>query len=395
MKISIPKNKFLINRSLVYENSNFFWCSNNTKNSYILGDKGHKRSISPVFEILATQSPNLVNSKVAKCFESLGVSIDQLPIDAVQDSKQMIENISNAFSKSEWALNELNALGYLDTFMECNSALKSLQRAQINESAVKLDIKLKKIKNASIASGFLPKRDGYLELPKYSITKTLTGRMTVTSGPQILTAPKSIRKRLKSVYKGGKIVQIDFISLEPRVAIQINGKTDEKDVYSYLSKKIIDFEVPRSVVKKLVLCSVYGASESTLKKDLPEGVNIKDLIQKTKEELNYSFVIKNQKENYNRTGKIFNFFGRPIIPQSARDSLIYNNYIQSTAVDVALLGFGKIIKKSPKRVRPIFFIHDAMLLDLHPDDIEKFKNLSSSVEIEGLGNFPLEFQLVE
>ena len=395
MKILIPKNKFLNCKSLVYENSNFSWSNNQEEECYVLGDREHKKSIDPVFEILSCGLPILINSKVAKCFRALGVQSSEIPIDAVQDSKQMIENISNAFSKSEWALNELKGLGYLDTFMKCNSTLKSLQRAQINESAIKLDIKLKKIKNMSIASGFLPKRDGYLELPKYSITKTLTGRMTVTSGPQILTAPKSIRKRLKSVYKGGKIVQIDFISLEPRVAIQIDGKTDEKDVYSYLSKKIIDFEVPRSVVKKLVLCSVYGASESTLKKDLPEGVNIKDLIQKTKEELNYNFVIKNQKENYNKTGKIFNFFGRPIIPQSARDSLIYNNYVQSTAVDVALLGFGKIIKKSPKRVRPIFFIHDAMLLDLHPDDIEKFKNLSSSVDIENLGNFPLEFQFVE
>ena len=105
-------------------------------------------------------------------------------------------------------------------------------------------------------------------------------------------------------------------------------------------------------------------------------------------------VVREQKKNYESTGRIKNFFGRPIKPSSARDSLLYNNYIQSTGVDVALLGFGQILDKAPSRVRPIFFIHDAMLVDIHPDDIEDFKNISSSIFIEGLGEFPLDFQIL-
>jgi hypothetical protein len=395
LKILIPKNKFLSNRSLIYEKSKFFWSCEDDKLAYVLGDEKSKKSINPIFEILSCSPPDLISQKVIDSFSNLGISKHQLPIDAVQSSEEMIENIKNAFSKSEWALNELNALGYLDIFTECNNTLKSLQRAQINDSVLKRELNLKKIKNISVVKGFLPKRDGYLDLPVYSITKTLTGRMTVTSGPQILTAPKSIRKHLRSVYKNGRIAQVDFVSLEPRVAIQLDKQTGEKDVYAYLAKKILDFKVPRSTIKKLVLCSVYGASESTLKKDLPSGTNVKKLIEKTKKELKYDLVVNEQIKNYNKFGKIFNWFGRPITPQSSRESLIYNNYIQSTAVDVALLGFGKIIKKCSNRVRPIFFIHDAMLLDLHPDDIESFRKLSSSVDIEKLGNFPLEFQFVD
>jgi len=58
------------------------------------------------------------------------------------------------------------------------------------------------------------------------------------------------------------------------------------------------------------------------------------------------------------------------------------------------LGFGKILDRASTRVRPIFFIHDAMLVDLHPDDIEEFKKVSSSIVIDGLGEFLLDFQLL-
>ncbi|MAF23976.1 hypothetical protein CL634_00095 [bacterium] len=394
MKISIPKNRFLKNQSLSFFNSKFSW-NEEIESSYVLGDKKHRNSIDPIFELLSIDFPELISPEVVKAFNQLGVSEEYLPIDVIQSSSQMIEKIKNAFFESEKALNELKHLGYLDTFIECNKTLKSLQRAQIDEILLRRALKFKKIKNASVASGFFPQRDGYLSLPNYSITKTLTGRMTITGGPQILTAPKLIRSFLKSSFKGGKIAQVDFVSLEPRVAAQLSGKLEESDVYEFLGQKLFDSKISRSIIKKLVLCSVYGASEATLKRDLPEGINVKNLIQKTKNELNYEMVVNSQMKNYQNSGKINNFFGRSVSPQSSRPSLIYNNYIQSTAVDVSLLGFGQIIKKSPSRMRPIFFIHDAMLVDLHPEDIENFKEIAKSIFIDGLGKFPLEFQFVE
>ena len=261
-------------------------------------------------------------------------------------------------------------------------------------NSLKGAINSREIKNVSIAKGFYAKKDGFLELPEYSITRTLTGRMTIIKGPQILTAPKLIRKHLKSTFPGGKIVQIDFVSLEPRVAMQLTEESLGPDVYKYLGEKLFEQKVSRSVVKKLVLCAVYGASEATLKKGLPPGINITQLVDKTKQILNYEMVVKKQRESFQKFGKINNFFGRPIEPQHARDSLLYNHYIQSSAVDVALLGFGKILDRIPARVRPIFFIHDAMLVDLHPDDIETFKKVSSSIVIDGLGEFPLDFQVL-
>ena len=394
MKIAIPPRRFLKNKYLIQSEVGFSWENSITRDSYVLGNSGSKRSIAPVFDLLGEKEPILVSEENEKAFLSLGVLEQDLPIDAVQSPSEMLEKIKHAFGVSKQALSELCELGYLDTFMKCNETLRGLQRAQIDINSLKLAIKKGEIKNVSIARGFYPNRDGFLNLPVYSITKTLTGRMTITSGPQILTAPKSIRKYLKSSYPGGKIAQIDFVSLEPRVGLQLTEQNLGRDIYEHLGEKLFKEKISRSVIKKLVLCAVYGASESTLRKGLSQEVNISKIVEKTKQILNYEMVVKTQSKAYEKTGKINNYFGRPITPQHARDSLLYNNYIQSSAVDVALLGFGKILRKSSSRVRPIFFIHDAMLVDLHPDDIEDFKKVSSSIFIEGLGEFPLDFQVL-
>ena len=96
-----------------------------------------------------------------------------------------------------------------------------------------------------------------------------------------------------------------------------------KDIYEHLAEKLFDQKVSRTAVKKLVLCAVYGASESTLKKGLPAGVDVKKLVNKTKKILNYDMVVKEQIKNYKKSGKIYNFFGRPITPQEGRESLIF------------------------------------------------------------------------
>ena len=395
MKIAIPETRFLKSLALVDEYGCFSWKSCVPEDAFVVGDQNHQKSVAPVFELLDIKQPNLLSPENTKSFDLFEVKKEEIFIDGAQPNNEMISFIKSSFKASRVALESLQSLGYLDIFMESQRTIKRLERALVDMRALKLAMQSKKIKNASIAKTFYPKKDGFLKLPKYSITKTLTGRMTIVDGPQMLTAPKIIRSFLKSSYAGGKIIQIDFISHEPRTAMLLTEKNLGVDIYEYLGEKLFDKKVSRSVVKKLVLCAVYGASESTLKKGLPSGINIRQLVDKTKQILNYDMVVKEQSKNFKKTGKINNFFGRPIQPQDSRDSLLYNNYIQSTAVDVALTGFGKILDKSSYRARPIFFIHDAMLLDVHPEDIEGFKSICKSIDIDGLGEFPLDFQVLE
>ena len=222
MKITIPQNRFLKNHCLTSSSVGFSWSNKIDSKAYVVGDKDASMSMqSSLCELLAIDPPVLIPQKIQKAFSVLGVDSFSLPIDGVQTPNQMIEGVKEVFKVSRMALDSLESLGYLDTFMSSNRTIKRLLRARIDIDCLKAAIKSGEIKNLSIAKGFTPKRDGFLELPKYSLTKTLTGRMTIVEGPQILTAPKFIRKYLKSSYPGGKIAQVDFISLEPRVAMQL------------------------------------------------------------------------------------------------------------------------------------------------------------------------------
>lgn len=394
MKIAIHEKRFAKNSSLVSEKDSFTWKKHAPDDSYVLGNASSLTSIDPIFEILEKSSPDLISKKTAKAFKALGVNADCLPIDAVQSSQQMILNAKESFIEARMALEEIKSWGYLDTLTNNYRTLKSLQRAVIDIEKLKASFNSGKIKNKSVLKNFKVQRDGFLDIPIYSLTKTLTGRMTIVSGPQILTAPKFVRSYLKSSFEEGNIVQIDFVSLEPRVAIQSQGEILTEDVYEYIRSLVFSKKVSRRVVKKLVLCAIYGASEATLKKDIPPEFNLAQAVKQTKQILNFEKIVKKQKANYKKEQKIYNYFGRPITPQDSRDSLLYNNYVQSTAVDVSLAGFKKIIDSLPLGCRPLFFIHDALILDIKKENLEEFKKQSSSIHIDNMGEFPLDFQIL-
>lgn len=394
MKIAIHEKRFIREASLVNEEGSYSWKSHVPLDAYVIGHSSSPLSIDPVFEILEKPVPNLISEKNVKAFEILGADPLNLPIDAVQSAQEMIGHAKNCFLESRMALEEIDSWGYLDTLMNNHRTLKRLQRAAIDIDRLQHAFKSGKIKNKSVLKNFKPRRDGLLDIPVYSLTNTLTGRMTITSGPQILTAPKFVRNYLKSTFEDGTIVQVDFVSLEPRVAIQSQGQNLREDVYEHIGKSIFGDRISRRAVKKLVLCAIYGASEATLRKDIPDGFNLSKAIKETKRILNFDKIVKVQKSNYRKSGKIYNYFGRPITPQDSRDSLLYNNYVQSTAVDVALTGFSKIIDSDMSGVRPIFFIHDALILDIRKDSLEQFKKLSSSIHIDNMGDFPLDFQVL-
>ena len=64
---------------------------------------------------------------------------------------------------------------------------------------------------------FLPDDTGQAKKVRYDQIGTTTGRLTVKSGPAILTLPQKYRDVISSRYDQGKVIQIDFVSVEPRV----------------------------------------------------------------------------------------------------------------------------------------------------------------------------------
>ena len=84
-------------------------------------------------------------------------------------------------------------------------------------------------------------------------------------------------------------------------------------------------------------------------------------------------VIREELSKQASAGFIQNYYGRNIRVRNDSEHVLYNNLIQSSAVDVALQGFSRIIQMIEdhgKKMKPIFILHDALLIDCPPDEVK-------------------------
>jgi hypothetical protein len=62
--------------------------------------------------------------------------------------------------------------------------------------------------------------------------------------------------------------------------------------------------------------------------------------------------------------------------------VLINSYTQSTGVDVALLGFSNVLKTlKTMNSKALFVLADALILDMHPDELESIEMLKSKCEV--------------
>jgi hypothetical protein len=252
-----------------------------------------------------------------------------------------------------------------------------------------------------------------------------------------LLLPKDFRKILTSRHgKEGSLWYIDFVSLEPRVALAVHkylsvngyfapstnvliqgGNTPYNpnlyscivgyppqlpdlliskanpnilplpvDVYQEALRKLkLSSEIDRSMLKQIVLPQIYGQSknntiENLEKKNIRRPEEVVDMV-------NEFFGIDDLRQyvflDLQKNGHKFlrTFYGRHISPDDSRPYTLLNYYIQSLSVDIALLGFKKIldriamVPKASSLIAPVFFIHDAMVLDVHSSMEHHLTNL--------------------
>jgi len=235
--------------------------------------------------------------------------------------------------------------------------------------------------------------------PCYSVVNTRTGRMTIRRGLDILTLKKEYRDILVSKFgEDGKVWYFDYSSLEPRVLLilarelaqgtspnpSLIGNVPQRsasssppeDIYSNALEDLgLAGKVPRHIAKTAILSFLYGQGEDATADTLRPYISkpeefisaLSDYfgIDALKQKLAGDFVKSNGKQ-------ISNLYGRPILCEGARPYVLLNYFIQSTAVIVALLGFEAIINRLRENdladmIRPIFFLHDAILIDIHND----------------------------
>ena len=388
-------------KHLLYHGGSYSWLSVIPDNAWIYGDINAIKSLDALLDFFNIDRPVIGNQQHIKSFRAI-VPEQQctIPWHAVLPSKQFQESLALLISTLQNALSCLSNSDYGKTFLDERTFLMNLSRASIDVPLLRTYINEEKnvtVKNT--LATFRPDQSGDAACTRYNQSATLTGRLTVSSGPHILTLPKKYRDVIKSCHRGGKIVQVDFVSLEPRVARHVSGAESDFDVYTQLSTELFDSRLTREQAKIAVLCALYGVSSRRLSKMLGSSFNARTVISEIKDFFGVFDLLKDIQKNIAASSTFYNWFGREINPDRSDDGALINYYIQSTACDVALLGFINLYKKIQKSkisAKPIFVIHDALILDIGADDEDPLRELlGEGVVIPTLGSFPASLSVIK
>jgi transcriptional regulator with XRE-family HTH domain len=239
--------------------------------------------------------------------------------------------------------------------------------------------------NDSIIESFRPNDSGVTEKIVYDRFASRTGRLGVESGPKVLNLKKIHRHILTSKYgNDGEILSLDFNALEARIVLYEAGKSIDGDLYDAVARDVFPGnKMGRSTAKACVISELYGISQRKLAQKLNVSNNEAiTFINGIKNYFKTNETIERLRKTYDAEGCIYNKFGRRLmIPDSSGPTLL-NSFAQSTGADAAQLGFLNIIpiiKDVAKSARPLFILHDALILDIHKSDheaIESIKQIS-------------------
>ena len=301
----------------------------------------------------------------------------------VQYESDIIE-ANNSLEKLDKTLN------YLQKFQYNQKIFESLFPVKMNTLAYKVFKEIES--NETIIStikSFKP-RKGYADVVSYDQVKTITGRLiNEKNSPRILTLPARCRKIFDTRWgKEGSLLYLDFKNLEPRVLRKINGKESPDDIYTDISKDL-SFETDRLVIKRAIISILYGSSQKI--QGLSE-TRSNEVLEAVEEYFDVEKIAK-EASKVNEIGCRNNFFGRPIWNiDETKENKIMNNYVQSTAVDVALSYFSEICYNIDfEFAKPVFIIHDGLVVDVHNSYKEYFVNLiNKGYTCDKLGYFPID-----
>jgi hypothetical protein len=169
--------------------------------------------------------------------------------------------------------------------------------------------------------------------------------------------------------EGNVLAQVDFISLEPRVAYLLTHDDSPKDIYGEMST-FVTGDVPRSKLKVATISALYGSAkvDQSIAKEVSRFFNIDRI---------WSECLSGD--------KLYNLYGRPLNPES--DHLKLSHYVQSTAVDVSLQAFSSFVDRYD--IKPYFMIHDSLVFECDKETYDSMTSTELFSDVDGLGRFYL------
>jgi hypothetical protein len=373
MDICIHRKYIGYNNHIVISGDKFQQVTRPPENCYIIGALDAEypgQSADFLLKLNGFSVPKFPAEKYVKSMSYVTNKKD-LPWVHIIPKKQYIAFIKELVTETEKLIQQSKEDYYKNTYCISREVLKALQPAKINKSAwMRFMLMEKNLSNKSTLKTF-ETQDGWLKVPEYD-RDTKTGRLRIVSGPNILRLKKEYRSILKSRFgENGSLYYLDYKSLEPRTVLAINkpNQVIPLDIYSYVLKELDIKTVSRNDAKTTIISQIYGANEENI--ELKNVENSKDFIKLVSQYFGVDSLrqhLMTEVKNSERNG-FYNDYGRWIDCADAKPYMLINYYIQSTAVDIAMIGFKKIIdlimnSEYKDFIIPLFDLHDAIILDV-------------------------------
>lgn len=298
---------------------------------------------------------------------------------------------------------EISPLTYEEELSAKRFYIKDIATHWLNKQMIFLSaIPNNKIKFIDIDGQFFVK-------PHYSNKRTLTGRINCVDSnfnPQMLPKSSPIREFITSRYNGGKIVVFDYISFETTLSIYVTGDTEfinkmhNKDMHEETGKLIFDTDKINSeqrVIGKLFNHTLlYGGGEEKLKEviqnysDKQYEFNFENIFSRIREI--YAPIFQKIEEiqgMYSELKYIINPYLEIIRPNKSWAA--YNNFIQSTAVNIVvnkLLEIRKFLLN--QQIHLLFQVHDSFVFDFAPGELKRIPEITRLLSQVHKVTFPIE-----
>lgn len=199
---------------------------------------------------------------------------------------------------------------------------------------------------------------------KFNPVGAKTGRLSFEKGtPNLYILPKELRKCIVAP-PDHNIVQLDFKSFQPRLAIFCTDDTEFKNKFSDIEDIYSVFPGDREENKISFISWMFSKRKHEM-----FDVEASPIIQLRR---NLHFEAK-------RNGRLATKFGRNLHHSDEEENVVFQNYITANEVDAILTLMIKIDESlNGKRSRIIFPFHDSIVLYVHKDEmflISKIKDL--------------------
>lgn len=345
----------------------------------------------------------LINYQTVEVPEKYRIALEQLNVNSrdnyipwryvlpAEDFKLFFKNTINGITE---IFSDLPFDYHKNAWLAGTRVLSSLKPAKINIAKLNNHIS-ESIHSAPVLESFKPKKNGFSQRVVYDRFSTRTGRLTVSEGPNILVLKKNFRDIIESSWEKGKVFYLDFRALEARIVLAESGRySDAQDLYNEIAINQFQGSIPRDTVKTAILAELYGISRSALKLRL--GITdskLSEFINVLEDYFNIKMLKQNLHNQCKESRIIKNRFGRPLRVPVGQDNLLINTYAQSSGVDVSMIGFDTILQKlGPEGIRPLFVLHDAIIIDVHPDRINDIKSFSEITVNSYEKKFPFKLE---